>query len=117
VTIANSDLYGEPLNRAEAEARLVRQVDWRLPSAAELQAFKEHRRLSKIADALIAVADVAGEAWLLMERDWSGFPDPPPFAFFAYAADGKVICEADLDEPSPTWRLPPGVPVTYSPEK
>jgi hypothetical protein len=109
VSIADPSLYGEPLARAEAEARLALAADWRLPTATEQAAFKGHRRLSVIADFLIAAADVADESWILLERVWAGFPDPPAFAFFAYRADGSTICEADLDEPSRLWRLPEGV--------
>ena len=98
------------MNRAEAEKRLALATTWRLPTEAEQEAFSEHRRLSKVADALIAAADVNGESWILCERDWSGFPDPPPFAFFAYRSDGATICEADLESPSPSWILPEGVP-------
>ena len=32
----------------------------------------------------------------------------------AYRADGSTICEADLDQPSRTWRLPDCVPAKYS---
>ena len=110
MTIANASLYGEPMNRPEAEKRLARAVTWRLPTNAERDAFSTHRRLSQVADALIAAADVDGESWILCERDWSGFPDPPPFAFFAYQSDGTTICEADLEDPSSEWLLPEGVP-------
>jgi hypothetical protein len=116
VIIADSKLYGEPLARAEAEHRIGLSVDWRRPTSVELEAFSKHRRLSKVADALIAAADVDSESWILLERDWSGFPDPPPFAFFAYASDGKTICEADLEQPSPSWRLPDGVPFKPAPK-
>ena len=116
MSIANSLLYGEPFARAEAEKRLGIAADWRLPTTTERSAFSAHRRLSKVADSLIAAADVSGESWILLERDWSGFPDPPPFAFFAYRSNGETICEADLDQPSPLWRLPNGVPFKYVPE-
>lgn len=116
MTIANSKLYGEPFARVEVERRLALTAGWRLPTATEQDEFLKHRRLSKIADWLIAAADVGQESWLLLERTWSGFPDPPPFAFVVYRSDGERICEADLDQPSPVWRLPEGVPFKYSPE-
>lgn len=116
MSIADAKLYGEPKARVEAEKRLNLEVNWRLPTDTEQTEFSRHRRLSEYADWLIAAADVGPESWILMERTWSGFPDPPPFAFFAYGADGKTICEADLNAPSPRWRLPDGVPFKYSSE-
>lgn len=110
MSIADSKFYGEPVARAEAEARLAITTDWRLPTATEQAAFAAHRRLSKVADSLIAVADVGGESWILMDRIWAGFPDPPAYAFFAYCADGSTICEADLDDLPRTWRLPERTP-------
>ena len=117
MSIADSSLCGEPLARAEAEKRLALAVDWRLPTKTEKSAFSSHRRLAKLADFLIAVADAGDESWILLERVWAGFPDPPAFAFLAYRSNGETICEADLDRPSPLWRLPEGVPSHYSPEK
>ena len=117
MTIADSSLYGEPLGRAEAEKRLSLAVVWRLPTRIEQEAFAAHRRLSRLADFIIAVADAGDESWILLERVWAGFPDPPAFAFLAYRSTGETICEADLDQPSPSWRLPEGVPFQYSSEK
>ena len=116
MNIADAALYGEPVNRAEAEQRLKLVTHWRLPTQVELDAFATHRRLSDLADFLIAVADVGEEAWLLMERVCAGFPDPPRFCFFAYRSDGRTVCEADLDRPSPLWSLPDGVPYPSLPE-
>tara|TARA_R110002051_G_scaffold3017_2_gene16023 strand:- start:669 stop:947 length:279 start_codon:yes stop_codon:yes gene_type:complete len=91
-------------------------MDWRLPTQTEKDAFAAHRRLSKVGDAIIAAADPNQESWILIERDWFGFPDPPRFAFFVYRSDGRTICEADLDDPSPIWHLPDGVPFELSKE-
>lgn len=109
MSIADPSLYGEPIARAEAEARLARAIDWRLPTATEQAAFAAHRKLSKIADFLVAAADVGEESWIMMDRIWFGFPDQAQFAFFAFRPDGSTICAAELDDPSPSWRLPDGV--------
>jgi len=114
--LPNPLLYGVPARPAEVKKRLALASDWRLPTATEQAAFKAHRHLSGLADALIAAADVDGESWILLERDWAGYPDPPRFAFLAYRPDGSTICEADLDDPSPLWRLPAGVPFQFSKE-
>ena len=117
MSIADPKFYGEPIARAEAEKRISLAADWRIPSQIEQDVFSAHRRLSKLADFLIAAADVGEESWILLERVWAGFPDPPPFAFYAFKPDGQMICAADLNQPSPLWRLPEGVPFKYSPEK
>ena len=118
MSIADSELYGtEPINRDEVERRLELTADWRLPSKRELRAFKEHHRLRDMADDLIAAADIHDESWILLERMWSGFPDPPPFVFIAFRSNGSQVCAADLDGLSPSWRLPDGVPFKYSPDK
>lgn len=117
MSIADSELYGtEPINREEVEARLALHADWRPPSKRELRAFEEHHRLRDLADDLIAAADVGDESWILLERTWAGFPDPPRFVFMAFRPDGAQICAADLDDLSPTWLMPPGVPFRWSKE-
>ena|GEM_PF-6795005 len=111
MSIADPKLYGvEPFAREEAEKRLGLGADWRRPSAAEADAFAKHRVLPELADVLIAAADPGDESWILLERDWFGFPDPPRFEFIVYRADGATLCQASLDRLPPSWRMPEGVP-------
>ena len=117
MSIASSKLYGvEPVERAEVEKRLASATVWRLPTVVEKDAFKTHRILSELADQLIAAADVRDESWILLERDWFDFPDPPRFEFIVYRPDGGTRCQAGLDRLSPIWRMPKGVPFEFPKE-
>lgn len=47
-----------------------------------------------------------GELWLIGDRIWSGWPDPPEFAFWALGRDGAVRCAWDYDGWPAAWRRP-----------
>ncbi|MEL6978893.1 MAG: hypothetical protein AAGM38_09465 [Pseudomonadota bacterium] len=46
----------------------------------------------------------AGELWLVGDRLWHGWPDPPEFAFWALGRDGDVRCAGDFDGWPRLWR-------------
>ena len=50
-------------------------------------------------DGLHAVADADGRSWVVTERDWFGWPDPPRFAVFAFEPNGSVWMAFDFN----TW--------------
>lgn len=50
-----------------------------------------------------AGARFAGEVWLIADRIWHGWPDPPEFAFWALDEDQAVRCAADFDAWPRSW--------------
>ncbi len=58
------------------------------------------------ADALDAVATAEGETWLMGERLWFGFPDPPRFMVVFLDAESRVIAATDLDRLPRGWTIP-----------
>jgi hypothetical protein len=51
-------------------------------------------------------AEADGETWIIMERLFSGFPDPPAYAVFFLSAEGRVIAATDMELLPGRWRAP-----------
>lgn len=45
----------------------------------------------------------AGEFWLVGDRLFHGWPDPPEFAFWALGGDGRLRCAAEFDWWPAAW--------------
>lgn len=56
---------------------------WRAPTAEERPAQNAHPVVGRFGDEAHAVAQVGGQQWIVRERDWYGWPDPPRYVFFA----------------------------------
>jgi hypothetical protein len=79
-------------------------VTWHVPSEAEARSDDEHGTIGRFGDETIAVAHVDGRRWIVRERDWHGWPDPPRYVFFA--EEGKTIWAArDFNKWPRRWRL------------
>lgn len=86
-----------------------RTVAWRLPTDAEAAAIDGHPVLGRFGDHIVAVADVGDEHWIVRDRDWFGWPDPPEYVFFALTGD-TIRAAVDFDGWPPRWSLPDGLP-------
>jgi hypothetical protein len=79
-------------------------VCWRVPTTEEARAIEADPILGRFGDVTIALAEVDGRRWLVRERDWHGWPDPPRYVFFAM--DGTdVWAGADFDWWPSAWQL------------
>ena len=109
---ANKVTKGAPssglMNDKRANERLRRTVEWRTPTSTEQKAFEAHRTLKTYADFLVAAVETDDESWILMERVWHGFPDPPRWIFIAFGPDGRTICGGDFDHIPTNWTMPEG---------
>ncbi|MBB1178303.1 hypothetical protein DSM05_03935 [Pseudomonas sp. FW305-3-2-15-E-TSA4] len=109
---ANKVTKGVPssglMNDKRANERLRRTVEWRTPTSTEQKAFEAHRTLKTYADFLVAAVETDDESWILMERVWHGFPDPPRWIFIAFGPDGRTICGGDFDHIPTNWTMPEG---------
>lgn len=83
-------------------------VAWQTPDAAAWALWRSDPRLDGFGDLVYAVARPAPERWLVVERDWFGWPDPPRFAFFALGSGGSIVCAQDFNVWPARWRAPEG---------
>ena len=86
--------------------RAKRATVWRQANPEEHSWFKAQPELETLGDFLLLAPDIKDELWLLIERVWNGFPDPPEYAFLAFDLDGQLIIAKDFDHLPRTWTLP-----------
>ena len=84
-------------------------VFWRRPTIEEKNAQSKHEVIGRFGDEAYAVADMQGELWIVRERDFHGWPDPPRYAFFAVRGD-QIWIAKDFDVWPRQWRKPIGSP-------
>ena len=82
-----------------------RPVAWRVPDAEEIHRWQDHPVIGRFG-VMYAIAIIAGELWLVRERLWNGWPDPPRFAFFALSED-RIRVAADFHTWPQAWTIPP----------
>jgi len=99
--------HGRKLKCGRAfRARKKRQVAWRNATPQERDWLKGQPELEPLGDFLLLAPSVEDELWLLIERIWNGWPDPPMYAFLAYDQDYRLILGKDFDVLPRTWTLP-----------
>ncbi|KQM98299.1 hypothetical protein [Sphingomonas sp. Leaf25] len=107
---ADSDGFGQSLCDDMRFARHFRRcrtiaVTWRSPSADEATAIEVDPVMGRFGDDTIGVASVGDEVWVVRDRMWFGWPDPPEFVFFAL--QGTTIRAAkDFDHWPTAWTPP-----------
>lgn len=60
------------------------------------------RELLRFGDETVASACVAGRHWIVRQRDFYGWPDPPRFVFFAIEGD-RIWAAADFHDWPAKW--------------
>jgi hypothetical protein len=83
----------------------MRPVLWRKPTPQERAGIESHPILTRFGDDTIAVADVDGRRWIVRDRLWFGWPDPPEFAFFALDGD-SIWAAVDFNHWPSRWQRP-----------
>ncbi|PAX08206.1 hypothetical protein CKY28_11590 [Sphingomonas lenta] len=80
-------------------------VAWRDPTPAEMDFWEAHPIVGRFADSTYAVAEVDGRRWVVRDRLWFGWPDPPEFAWFVL--DGEAVwAAADFNDWPRAWKRP-----------
>jgi hypothetical protein len=82
------------------------EVAWRRPDDDEAKAIEADPIVGRFGDLTIGVAEIDGRRWIVRERDWHGWPDPPRFAFFVLD-QGEVWAGTDFDRWPSGWTWPP----------
>jgi hypothetical protein len=75
-------------------------------SARACSAIEADPIVGRFGDLTIGVAEIDGRRWIVRERDWHGWPDPPRFAFFVLD-QGEVWAGTDFDRWPSGWTWPP----------
>ncbi|WP_235919520.1 hypothetical protein [Aureimonas psammosilenae] len=80
-------------------------LPWRAPSAEDDRRIRAHPTMGRFADAVVALADWESRRWIVMERDWHGWPDPERYVLFVL--EGETIWLArDFDRWPSGWSRP-----------
>ena len=85
-------------------------VHWRSPSLTERAAIDGHPVFGRFGDQTLYVADCGVERWIIRDRDWWGWPDPPRYVFFAVAGP-TIRVAVDFNHWPNRWNTqvdPPG---------
>ena len=77
---------------------------WRAPTVEKRQAQDAHPVLGRFGDDAHAVAHIDGRQWIVRERDWYGWPDPPRYVFFALE-EGRIWVARDFNVWPRPWRF------------
>lgn len=80
-------------------------IPWQRPTAQDERRFAAFPALGRFGDFTIAAADFELKHWVVRERAWSGWPDPPTFVVFALK-DETVWMARDFEDWPPGWRKP-----------
>lgn len=83
-----------------------RAMVWREPSDEERRVIEVHPVIARFGDMTPLVVDVAGRRWIVRERDWWGWPDPPRYVVFALR-DGRIDVAVDFTAWPSCWRPDP----------
>lgn len=107
---AEPDGFGQSIADDVRFARNFRQCRrcatvWRAPTPDEIRALDRDPLTGRFGDLTIGLSDVAGRRWIVRERDWHGWPDPPRFVFFAMEGS-TVWAGADFDWWPRRWQWP-----------
>lgn len=81
-------------------------ADWCKPDDAERKRYDTHPLFNRFGDATTALAGVDGRTWIVRERDWHGWPDPPRYVFFALDPGGSIWCARDFHVWPQAWARP-----------
>lgn len=80
-------------------------IPWRAPTPGDQRWVDASSRIARFGDFTLAVADYGGKRWVIRERIWSGWPDPPTYAIFVFEGDG-IWMARDFEHWPRAWRKP-----------
>lgn len=80
-----------------------RSVEFRRPCWPAFTRWSYDPRFERHTDGIDWLTRSGEEFWLVGERLWHGWPDPPQWAFWALDAEQRLIAAADFDLWPPAW--------------
>jgi hypothetical protein len=81
------------------------RTTWRLPTREEDAGYESHPIVRRFGDSTEAIASVDDRTWIVRERTFNGWPDPPRFAFFALDRDGTIWAAVDFHQWPGKWTI------------
>ena len=81
--------------------RRLRQTEWARPNDEEIRRYGMYA--DNRADFFHGIAHVGEATWLIYERAWAGYPDPPLYVCVFLAADDTVIAASDCNTLPSKW--------------
>ena len=79
-------------------------IPWRKPDEDETRRYGACPRIGRFGDFTHAIADFAGKRWIVRERMWSGWPDPPTYAVFVFDGDALWMAR-DFERWPAAWAV------------
>ena len=83
-----------------------RKTVWRKATPEDYKWFQAQPQIEELGDFLFLATDTEDELWLLIERFWNGWPDPPLYAFLVFDLEGNLIAGGDFHRLPSAWTLP-----------
>ncbi|WOS64693.1 hypothetical protein [Sinorhizobium fredii] len=80
-------------------------VPWRRPRTTDRDWIERHTQMRRFGDTTVAVAWLDGRRWIVKERFWFGWPDPPRYVMFVLESE-TVWMAKDFNRWPPQWRKP-----------
>lgn len=80
-------------------------INWRQPDGNDRSRYGPGSLVDRFGDDLYAAADYDRRQWVVTERWWHGWPDPPRFAVFAFSGDGNVWLAHDFHMWPSCWSI------------
>lgn len=81
---------------------------WRGPTQDEANGIESNPIVARFGDTTLLVTEVESCQWIIRERDWYGWPDPPRYVFFALDGDRAIWAARDFDRWPTAWTpMPP----------
>jgi len=102
----DASLFSEIKRSLALSKRKGWKVVWRKAVPEEYDWLKAQPKIEELGDFLYLAPAIEGELWLLIERTYHGFPDPPAYAFLAFDKQGKLLAGGDFNHVPEGWDVP-----------
>jgi hypothetical protein len=101
---ADLSFWNDPLSIGHFRKAAAMPMFWSKGSTYAGNVFADYPLLDRYANSLHAFITAGEELWVVIERDWHGYPDPPQFAILALNA-GERQWACDFDHWPSQWRF------------
>ena len=107
-----SDGYGQSLfddvrSAARFRALAKQPLIWLSPTDYPGDVYADFPALERFGDRCFAYKRSEDEEWLIIDRCWHGWPDPPEFALLAFDSGKKIVTGYDFSDWPTAWIKPP----------
>ena len=102
------DGYGQSVMDDLRSARRFRRlrklpIIWQAPDQWPGDIDADFPILDRFGDGVIAWHQADTETWIIIDRLWHGWPDPPEYAWLVFDQEGQIIAGYDFDTWPKAW--------------